>query len=94
MNRQHIEKIAEDNGYSDLKFFGDGTEAAIMPLMFTHAIIHELYDYGYGNRWCYKSYDAAKSALDAWDGTGEPDGWHRHPGTGRRRENGVETINF
>jgi hypothetical protein len=94
MDREAAKKIAEDNGYIYLKFFGDGTEAAIMRLMFTHAIIHELSEYGYGNRWCYKTYDAAKSALEAWDGTGEPDGWHRHPGTCRRRENGVETINF
>jgi hypothetical protein len=36
----------------------------------------------------------------AWElvgGVGEPQGWHRHPNTGRRREDGdptKETINW
>lgn len=28
------------------------------------------------------------SALEEWDGTGEPEGWMCHPRTGRRRPNG------
>jgi hypothetical protein len=26
--------------------------------------------------------------MEAWDGDGEPDGWSRHPPTGRRRPGG------
>lgn len=77
-----------------LKLFEGGGDAAIMPLAFTAAIVADLCEWGYGDRWCYKTYDAAKAALDAWDGTGEPKGWHRHPATGRRVENGVEVVYF
>ena len=26
--------------------------------------------------------------MDKWDGTGEPEGWMRHPSSGRRRPGG------
>lgn len=82
--------LENDANYTDARDLGDGRYAAIMPLMFTHAIItgrignKDMYE----DRWCYAGYDKAAAALEAWDGTGEPDGWHRHPGTGRRREEG------
>ncbi|MGE4043429.1 MAG: hypothetical protein AB7F35_01155 [Acetobacteraceae bacterium] len=77
-------------GYSDPKPLPEGMYAAIFPLMFTHAIITGLigdYD-GYEGRWCFHNYAAAKTALDAWNGDGEPSEWHRHPATGRRRPDG------
>lgn len=94
MYNAHAKHICANNGYTDLKFFVDGHEAAIYPLAFTHAIIYGLNDFGYDDRWCYDSYEKAKAALEAWDGTGEPQGWHRHPGTGRRIEDGVEKVYF
>lgn len=55
---------------------------------------------GYEDRWCYHDEKAARSALEAWDGRWqwyepddhetpsvtvyEPQGWHRHPTSGRR----------
>jgi len=32
--------------------------------------------------------DAGWRAAIGWDGTGEPEGWYRHPRTGRRRPDG------
>ncbi|RBB38893.1 hypothetical protein DPV79_16055 [Burkholderia reimsis] len=87
---------AED-GYTDYRVFPNERDAMICRLMFTFAIIADMTPYAYGERWCYHSYADAKAALDAWDGEGEPTGWHRHPDTGRRRENGDperETINW
>jgi hypothetical protein len=43
---------------------------------------------GYADRWCYATRELAQKALDEWTGQDEPSGWHRHPATGRRRENG------
>jgi hypothetical protein len=44
-------------------------------------------------RWCYHDEQSALEALEAWDGTNEPAGWHRHPATGRRfDENGVLQV--
>lgn len=39
----------------------------------------------YDDGWCYKDVHHAFFALVEWDGEGEPDGWFRHPPTGRRR---------
>lgn len=35
--------------------------------------------------WMYKTVDEAVAAMEAWDGTGEPQGWVRHSPSGRRR---------
>jgi hypothetical protein len=82
-------------GYLDLRPIDNAQWVGIVPLMYTHAIIiGRLGDMtGYENRWCYESYDNAKAALDAWDGRGEPQGWHRHPISGRRRsKDGLEYV--
>lgn len=36
----------------------------------------------------YPAHAVARAALDRWDGRGEPQGWHRHPASGRRRPDG------
>jgi hypothetical protein len=89
--------LALTNGYRDPKPLAGRRYACIVPFMFTHAIIVGKMgdECGYEDRWCYHSYPAAKAALDEWDGTGEPNGWHRHPDSGRRRdlERNEEWIN-
>lgn len=37
------------------------------------------------DRWCYHDHDAAWRAVLGWNGKGDPEGWYRHPRTGRRR---------
>lgn len=63
---------------------------AIIPFIFTSGIILGRADNGgtYIDRWCYEAFDVALEAFNQWNGIGEPDGWHRHPSTGRRRPNG------
>jgi hypothetical protein len=81
--------------YYDIQEKGEAEIVGIAPLVFTHAIVSGIDQCGYNDRWCYHSYAAAKAALDAWDGTGEPSGWHRNPRTGRRRdENGNEEVRW
>jgi hypothetical protein len=85
------------NHYTHLKPLPGGRWAGLLRLMFTHAIVTgQLGDvYGYEDRWCYKSLEEAAAALELWNGVGEPRGWHRHPGSGRRRVDGdpaQETI--
>jgi len=90
-----VAKACTYNGYSDAKIISETRYAAIMPLLFTHAIIvGRIGDAtGYEDRWCFKDYETASKAMDQWDGTGEPEGWHRHPNTGRRRRpDGTEYI--
>lgn len=80
---------------TDFQDKGDAGCAAVFPYMYTWAILSGLTRTGHEDRWCYKTYAAAKAALDAWDGRDgtEPTGWHRHPTSGRRRdEHGNETV--
>jgi hypothetical protein len=88
-------RLQNENGYLDLCIKDEDRICAIMPLMFTCAIIADLDAYTIGDRWCYKNYKDAKAAFDAWDGKGEPTGWHRHPKTGRRLdENGNPYVMY
>lgn len=86
-------------GYRDPKILSDGKIGCLMQFLFTYAIVTIIpsdIDIGYEDRWCYHSYDKAKKALEDWNGEGEPCGWHRHPPSGRRRDDGdpiTEHIN-
>ena len=87
-------KLVTDNGYLAPRLLDPTRYAAIRPLMFTFAIIEGRVgdEYGYENQWCYHDMGAALAALDAWDGKGEPTGWHRAPLTGRRVSAGSGTV--
>lgn len=65
----------------------EGSVHALLPLMFTMAIVADLNRTGYGDRWCYETDTEALAAYMDWIGRdcrGEPSGWIRHPATGRR----------
>ena len=85
--------LQESNGYSHCKILLTGQIACIHKLLFTHAVLlldKESWMDFYIDRWCYSNERDAVDALNAWDGinTKEPQGWHRHPNTGRRRPDG------
>lgn len=73
-------------GYRYAGILPTGKWAAIQPLAYTWAIITGTVGnlWEIDDRWCYHNHSAALAALAAWDGTGEPKGWHRHPASGRR----------
>lgn len=81
--------LHEQGGYSEIRELPGNRYGLVFKMAFTHALlVGRIGDYlSYDDRWCYSTHEKAKSGLDAWDGvTGEPQGWHRHPTTGRRRE--------
>lgn len=83
------EEFAE--GRTRFRLCGDDkTYVAIIPFLYTCAVIvgDVSDDSGYRDRWCYHGFEAALAAFEAWDGQGEPPGWHRHPSSGRRRPEG------
>jgi hypothetical protein len=90
MTTQVLQDFADRNMVLAPKLLPDGRVAFIMRLIYTAAVcVGPLADDGgYDDRWCYHSAAAAHAALAAWDGTGEPQGWHRHPFSGRRRPDG------
>lgn len=72
---------------------GDGRYACVCRLLFHYTlIVGRIGDrYGYDDRWCYGEHASLPTAaMNAWNPSteGEPDGWFRHPRTGRRRPNG------
>lgn len=89
----------KDLGYLEVRPLARGRWTGLMQFMFTWAIILGRMgdEHGYDDRWCYKTQADALRALEAWDGEGEPKGWHRHPLTGRRRTDGdpdTEYVNL
>jgi hypothetical protein len=83
---EYFDWLTIENNYRDPREIGGGRCAYIIPKIFTYAIgtgrIGDMI--GVGDCWCYPSYAAARAALDAWDEQGEPEGWIRHPDSGRR----------
>lgn len=75
---------------SQVKDLGDGFYAASKPLLFHWTLI--MGEIGnkvsYLDRWCYETQEQAEAALRGWNVQGEPEGWHRHPASGRRRSGG------
>jgi len=73
--------------YEDVVQKPDAGWCAVSRFAFTFAILAGCDYAGYRDRWCYDSRAEAKRALAAWSGVKgtEPDGWHRHPDSGRRR---------
>lgn len=88
--------LKEDANILHPKPLGDGRWAGLKQMLFTWSIMTGKIgdETNVDDRWCYHGLLSAKSALDAWDGKGEPDGWHRHPVTGRRRHNGDPTTEY
>lgn len=86
-----VEVVRAEGWYLCPKVSADRRQVvAIAPMIFTAAIITMTDNTGYNDRWCYADVASAKAALDAWSGNigTEPDGWKRHPRTGRRRTDG------
>jgi hypothetical protein len=88
-----------EQGHLRPKPLPNGRWAALLPLMFTTAIVTgKIGDkFGYDDRWCYENKALAEAALNIWGGTGEPEGWNRHPTSGRRRVGGdasKEWVNY
>jgi hypothetical protein len=68
----------------------DGTSLGVWRMMFTFrlTVARDGCEWGYDTSYCYHTDEAAISAMNEWDGTGDPEGWHRNPETGRRRPDG------
>jgi hypothetical protein len=89
--------LKNECGYSHVRPLPGKRWAATSRLMYTTAIVTGTIGdkINVADRWCYSNPNVATAALEAWDGAGEPQGWHRHPATGRRRnENGSEWVNL
>lgn len=90
-----IEWLAEHpDKYEQIAVKGEAGICCLHRFMFTWAILAGMNNWGYEDRWCYPDRDKALAAYAAWDGCGEPGGWHRHPDSGRRREDGDPATEY
>jgi hypothetical protein len=67
---------------------GDGRGVWLVPMIYTiKLIIGPIGAVWYDDGWCYKTTLRAQRAFDEWNPAvdKEPQGWVRHPPTGRRR---------
>lgn len=101
LTQERGKEICAEHGYTNYTVFPNGRDACIQKLAFTYAILADITEWGYGDRWCFSSVWLAMEALAEWtlrDGEGEPNlHWHRHPDSGRRRPDGdasKEYINY
>ena len=93
------EKLRADNDYHLVLPIGLEEYVAVSRFMFTWGILRGLLwlPDTYEDRWCYHTQQAALSGLWEWasrEWQGEPQGWHRHPGTGRRRPDGDSALEY
>lgn len=85
------------NGYLAAKETRDGRWAAVAPMLFTHRIIIGPKGSPFvDDAWCYHDAPSALTAFHEWDPDTEPEpqGWHRHPRTGRRRVHGDPATEY
>lgn len=75
--------------YLHARKLDDGRMLYLEPMLPGHLSLAIAHDECTLERWCYHDHDAAWRAVLGWNGKGDPDGWYRHPLTGRRRPGGV-----
>lgn len=84
----------------DIRDLEDGTWIMARRLMYHWMLIrgNEFESACYFDRWCYATEDLARDALAAFPvnptADYEPEGWHRHPTTCRRRPDGDKSREY
>ena len=83
-----IEDLPPDvvSEYTDIRQLPDGRCIGVHRLLFHWTMHIDIDSWGYADRYCFSTYELAKTAFDEWNGEGDPRGWHRHPTSGRRRD--------
>lgn len=80
-----LHAILDECGYQQAQIKA-GRVVCVAPFLFTWAILADVDQTGYAERWCFHTLQDATGALADWDGTGDPEGWHKHIPSGRRRD--------
>lgn len=78
---EHIRKL-----YLGIRTLPDGRIIGVHRLLFHWTMHVGIDNVGYEDRYCYNDVIDAMTDLANWTGDGDPPGrWHKHPGSGRRR---------
>jgi hypothetical protein len=78
-----LQRVIDQNGYSEPKQMADGTWCALLPFNFTWGLVVGLTTDCYERRYCYERQVEAWESLRAWDGNEHPPGpWIKAKGVG------------
>lgn len=72
--------------YLALRRLPDGRIIGVHRLLYHWTLHVDIGEFCYAERYCYQTVESALQAFNEWDGKGDPEGWHRHPTSGRRRD--------
>jgi len=81
----------KEMGYTNWRELPDGTILAVGPMLHGNGrLFVDIDSCGYADCYCYDSLDIAEKSMLEFnpEKDKEPEGWKRHPTTGRRREKG------
>jgi len=83
-------KAADGQWWIDKKTFRDGRVSYLQQMAFTVriSVSKDAEDQGFEEFFEFQNVAAAFVAFEAWGGDGEPEGWHRHVPSNRRRPDG------
>lgn len=91
MTIPYTNKQMFEMGYSNWRELPDGSILAVGPMLFGNGrLFVDINSYGYEDCYCYDSLEGAEKSMMEFNPEvdDEPQGWKRHPTSGRRRENG------
>lgn len=97
MTISYTDTQMQDMGYTQWRELPDGTILAVGPMALGNGrLFVDINSYGYEDCYCYDSLELATQSMIDYDPEKdvEPQGWKRHPFSGRRREGGDETREY
>jgi hypothetical protein len=87
----YTDKEMHEMGFTNWRELPDGTILAVGPMLHNNGrLFVNINRYGYEDCYCYDSLELANKSMMEFNPEvdKEPEGWKRHPTTGRRRKNG------
>lgn len=72
--------------YVRTRVLPDGRVAGVKRLLFHWTMHVDITEMGISEHYCYETADLAIASMESWDGVGDPEHWHKHPKTRRRRD--------
>ncbi|NCQ51902.1 hypothetical protein GW796_08415 [archaeon] len=97
MTFRFTDKQMKDMGYTAWRELPDGIILAVGNMAFGNGrLFVDVNNCGYEDCYCYDSLELAEKSMKEYnqDVDKEPEGWKRHPFSGRRRENGDKSKEY
>lgn len=81
-----LKQYLESEGYYEIKEIPGRGVCAIRKFLFTYGLLWGIDSMGYKGRWCYDNPVEPITAINKWDGIGDPEGnWIKYKGEGGER---------